>query len=66
MSLKLYNAGASSASQSSTPVGSGPSVELLLTNILLELRVMNEYLGHQADTNGPVDEVRTELLLEII
>ena len=63
--LKLYD---TSGLSTDLPVGpsANASAELLLKNILLELRVMNEYLAHQATTNGPVDMVRSELLADTI
>ena len=63
--LKLYD---TSGLSTDLPVGpiANASAELLLKNILLELRVINEYLAHQATTNGPVDMVRSELLADTI
>jgi len=66
MSIQLYDTKTSSATASAIAVGAGVDPNSLLLNILLELRVMNEYLSHQANTNVPVDEVRTEILRDII
>ncbi len=65
MSLKIYNTRTLGADEGVSSTSS-PSTEVLLLNILLELRVINEYLSHQADTNGPVDVVRTEILSDFL
>ena len=57
------------------PLGRDESVALagphydqptLLLNILLELRQMNEWLSGRADSNSTTDEVRANLLTEVL
>jgi len=63
MALKVLN-----------PLGRDESVTLagpydqstLLLNILLELRQMNEWLSGRADPNSTTDEVRADLLTEVL
>jgi hypothetical protein len=40
--------------------------QTLMLNILLELRQMNEWLSGRADPNSTTQEVRVELMSEVI
>ena len=56
------------------PLGRDPNVILsspydqtaIMLNILLELRQMNEWLSGRADPNSTTQEVRAELLTEVL
>ena len=56
------------------PLGRDESVALssphdqmtIMLNILLELRQMNEWLSGRADPNSSTDEVRADLLTEVL
>lgn len=43
-------------------VGPQPSDHMILLNILLELKVMNEILQGQVTPGVPVDEIRADLM----
>lgn len=43
-------------------LGANPSDHMLLLNILLELKVMNEILQGQVTPGEPVDEIRADLM----
>lgn len=60
--LKLYQTATLSDSDAYPVSPQADPTLLTLQNILLELRVLNEYIGHQAATNGPVDLVRADVL----
>lgn len=49
----------------SLDVGTQPSDHMILLNILLELKVMNEILQGQVTPGEPVDEIRSDLMSTI-
>lgn len=62
--IKLYDPFAGTESTFySVPAGDA-SASLLLLNILIELRVMNQYLGAQSTITDEVESLRADVMTE--
>lgn len=59
MAIHIHNP---QGSDVASDVGASPSDHMILLNILLELKVMNEILQGQATPGEPVAEIRADLM----
>ena len=59
MAIHIHNPQKSNVA---SDVGENPSDHMLLLNILLELKVMNEILQGQVTLGEPVDDIRADLM----